>query len=283
MKRIPYLFIVFVLGVASTTQAGTKEELMRLQADVLALRNQMQQFEKTLNERTDSIRSLVVQLNDQVGNCSLKLSSISSALEKQTTTDSSTMETALKDVKELASRLDDTNTRISALATQISEMNVQTKPLAQRAFLAAGVSPDGVLSPDQVFREADEDLIQGHFDLAIQGFNAFLTNFPTNDRADDAQYNVGVAFYNAQKYSESIAALTKVINEYSTGDKVAAALFKRAMAEMNLQQKDSAVADFRTLVNKYASSPEGNLAKAELSKMGIDASRTPARPAVKKS
>jgi hypothetical protein len=83
MKRIAYLFVIGILGVASTAQAGVKEELIRLQADVLALKNQISLLDKTFTERTDSIRSLVTQLNDQVGRTSLVLGKISNVLETQ--------------------------------------------------------------------------------------------------------------------------------------------------------------------------------------------------------
>jgi tol-pal system protein YbgF len=282
MKRVPCLFFIFVLGMASATHAEQKTELVRLQADVLALQNQVRQLEKTFNESTESIRSLVVQLNDQVGKSSLVLNKISTTLENQTSGDAAALQAILKDVKDLSSRMDETNTRMSALAQQIADMKVQTKPVAQRAFQTPPGSSETPLSPDQIFGEAYNDLIQEHFDLAIQGFNAFLANFPTNEKADDAQYNIGEAFYSAKRYSEAIAAFTKVINDYSTGDKVASALFKRALAQLTLQQKDAAVADFRNIITKFAAAPEANLAKIELTKLGIDPAKAGAKPPIKK-
>lgn len=282
MKRFIYPLFICILGVASSTHADQKTELVRLQADVLALQAQIRQLEKTFNERTDGIRSLVVQLNDQVGKSSLALAKITSTLENQSSGDTATLQSILKEVKDLSSRMDDTNTRLSAIAQQVADLKVQTKPIAQRAFQNQPDSPDAALSPDQVFSEAYNDLIQGNFDIAIMGFNAFLSNFPTNEKADDAQYNIGEAFYNAKKYSESVAAFTKVINDYSTGDKVASALFKRGQAEMELRQKDAAVTDYRAVIAKYPASPEANLAKAELTKMGIDPARTTTKPIKKK-
>src|SRR5512136_1423930 len=134
MKRIGYLFIIILLGVASTAQAGVKEELIRLQADVLALQNQMRQLEKTFTERSDTIRSLVVQLNDQVGKTSLALGKISTSLEAQSSGDVAAVQSVLKEVKDLAGKMDDANMRISALAQQIVDMKVQTKPISQRTI-----------------------------------------------------------------------------------------------------------------------------------------------------
>ncbi len=283
MKRIGYLFIITLLGVASTAQAGVKEELVRLQADVLALQNQMRQLEKSFTERTDAIRSLVVQLNDQVGKTSLALGKISTSLEAQSTGDMAAVQSVLKEVKDLAGKMDDANMRISALAQQIVDMKVQTKPIAQRAFQNVADNPAQLSSSaEQIYSEAYNDLIQGNLDFAIQGFMAFLKSFPTNDKADDAQYNIGEAYYNDGKYAQAIAAFSKVLTDYGSGGKAASALFKRGKAELALMQKEGAIADFKTVVEKYPNAPEANLAKSELLKLGVDPSKPAAKTPVKK-
>ena len=283
MKRIGYLFIIMLLGVASTAQAGVKEELIRLQADVLALQNQLRQLDKTFTERTDAIRSLVVQLNDQVGKTSLALGKISTSLEAQSSGDAAAVQSVLKEVKDLSSKMDDANMRISALAQQIVDMKVQTKPLAQRTFQNAADNPAQLSSSaEQIYSEAYNDLIQGNLDFAIQGFTAFLRNFPTNDKADDAQYNIGEAYYNDGKYAQAIVAFSKVLTDYGSGDKAASALFKRGKSELALQQKEGAIADFKTVIGKYPNEPEAALAKSELQKLGIDPSKPPAKTPVKK-
>jgi tol-pal system protein YbgF len=271
-----------VLGVASTAQAGVKEELVRLQADVLALKNQISLLEKTFTERTDGIRSLVVQLNDQVGKSSLALGRISNLLETQSSGDSATQQTLLQEIKNLSGKMDDANTRISALALQIAEMKVQTKPITPRFYQTAGDNPDALaLSADRIYSEAYNDLIQGNFDMALEGFNAFLKNFPTNEKADDAQYGIGEAYYNNKKYPAAIAAFTKVVTDYASGSKVASALYKRGKAQLVLQQNENAIADFKTVIEKYATAPESSLARAELEKLGIDPARL-LKPGIKK-
>ncbi len=280
MKRIGQLCLMVILGLATTVRAGTKEELVRLQADVLALQNQVRQLEKTFAERTDGLQSLVVQLNDQVGKSSLVLGKITTALESQSTGDSTTMQAVLKEVRDLSVKMDDTNTRISALAQQIADMKVQSKPVAQRAFQELPDNPDAA-SADQIYNQAYNDLVQGNLDLAIQGFSAFLKSFPSSDKAVNAQYSIGEAYLNKGKFPEAVAAFDQVIAGYPAGDKTASALFKRAKAQLALQQRDAAVADFKTVVDKFPASSEASLAKAELTKLGIDTAR-PARPPIKK-
>lgn len=294
MKRTTQMILIAILGVGSLAYAitssgipspspdGTKEEIMRLQADVLALKNQISLLDKTFTERTDSIRSLVVQLNDQVGKSSMVLGKVMTSLETQSSGDTSMQQSVLQEIKGLSSKMDDANTRISALAQQVSDIQVQSKPITQRLFQTASDNPDMLaMAADQIYGEAYNDLIQGNLELAIEGFSAFLKDFPTNEKADDAQYSIGEAYYASRKYQDAIEAFARVISNYASGGKVPSALYKRGKAAMALQQKDAAVADFKSVLEKYPTAPEANLARAELDKLGIDTSKL-AKPAVKR-
>jgi tol-pal system protein YbgF len=272
MKRIPYLLIILLLIVSSTAFGGTKEELMRLQNDVLALQNQLRLLDKTLREQTDGIRSLVAQLNDQIGKTNQLVTRISTTLENQSSGDKSAGQALLQEIRNLATKVDDTSTRISALAQQVADMKVQSKPLTQRLYQ----TPDGGIAPDaadQVYDQAYNDLIQGNLDMAMEGFTAFIKNFPTNDKADDAQYNIGEAYYNSNRLPQAIAAFTRVVNEYPSGDKVASAYFKRAKAELASQDRESAIGDFKTVMEKFDTAPEAGLAQIELDKLGVSRSK----------
>ena len=282
MKRIVYLFIIGFLGVASTAQAGVKEELIRLQADVLALKNQISMIDKTFTERTDSIRSLVTQLNDQVGRTSLVLGKISTVLETQSSGDTTLQQSLLQEIKQLSGKMDDANTRISALAQQVADLKVQSKQITPRLYQSAGNNPDALaLSADQIYSEAYNDLVQGNVDMAIEGFTAFLRNFPTNERADDAQYYIGEAYYNGKKYPEAIAAFQKVVTDYATGSKVPSGLYKLGKAKLATSQSEGAIEDFKKLIQLYPTATEAGLARAELERMGINPAKF-AKPAAKK-
>ena len=282
MKRIVYLFIIGFLGVASTAQAGVKEELIRLQADVLALKNQISMIDKTFTERTDSIRSLVTQLNDQVGRTSLVLGKISTVLETQSSGDTTLQQSLLQEIKQLSGKMDDANTRISALAQQVADLKVQSKQITPRLYQSAGNNPDALaLSADQIYSEAYNDLVQGNVDMAIEGFTAFLKNFPTNERADDAQYYIGEAYYNSKKYPEAIAAFQKVVTDYAAGSKVPSGLYKLGKAKLATSQSEGAIEDFKKLIQLYPTAIEAGLARAELERMGINPAKF-AKPAAKK-
>jgi tol-pal system protein YbgF len=177
--------------------------------------------------------------------------------------------------------VDDTATTLSALALQVSEMKVQSKAMNERAYQSASGDPAALsLSADSIFNEAYNDLVQGNFDLAIEGFTAFIKNFPSSEKADDAQYNIGEAYYNSRRLPQAVASFTRVIDDYPAADKVASAYFKRGKAEVALGENENAIEDFKLIVQKYPTAPEASLAKTELENLGVNLSRQtkPAKP-----
>jgi tol-pal system protein YbgF len=274
MKRIVYsLLFGVVLGASPSAQGGTKEELVRLQTDVLALTNQIRLLEKTFSEQTEGLKGLVGQLNDQMGKSNALLGKITNLLETRSASDKTGNQSLLQEVRNLNQKIDDTGTRISALANQVSELKVQSNAMAERRFQSPTEASAPSMSADTIFNEAFNDLVQGNTDLAIQGFSSFVTNFPTSEKADDAQYYIGEAYYNSKKLPDAVAAFTKILRDYPTGDKVASSLYKRGLAEVALREKENAVEDFKTVLQRYPSSPEAGLARNQLESLGIDPSK----------
>ncbi len=283
MKKTIYISLIFLLlAAAPSAQAGTKEELMRLQSDILALQNQIRIIEKSFNDQAEGIKSLVVQLNDQVGKSNQLLTKISSTLDNQAAGGRSTDQALLQEMRNLSGKIDDTATRLSALAQQVADMKVQSQPLTQRAYQSLGnEGSNPSISPDAVYKQAYNDLVQGNLDLAIEGFSAFTRNFPTDDKADDAQYYIGEAYLNQKKLPQAVTAFTRVLTDYPNGDKMPSAYFKRGKAELAMGEKDNAIEDFKTVVRKYPSAPESNLAKSELDNLGVNLNK-PAKSATTK-
>jgi tol-pal system protein YbgF len=256
------LLITFLVAVPSL-KAGTKEELLRLQSDVLALQNQIREFEKTFNERTDGLKSLVVQLNDQVAKSNMILDKVSTTLQNQESGVRATDQALLQEIRALSGKMDDAATRISVLAQQLSELSVQSKPLKKEESPVPGVSPD------TLYNQAFNDLVSGNLDLAIQEFNSYLDTYPGGDKAAAALFNIGEAYRNQGKQREAIAAFTQVINDHPGTDSIPSALYKRGMAELSVQESDNAIADFKNIVQKFPTAPESELAKEQLRKLGV--------------
>jgi tol-pal system protein YbgF len=264
MKRKPSFFLTIVfLIIVPLAQAGTKEDVMRLQSDVLALQKQIQELDKSYNERMDGLKSLVVQLNDQVAKSNLVLENIRSILTTQNTGMRSADQTVLQEIRALSGKIDDTTTSVSAMAQQLNELKVQSKAMDQDA------SSKRSLSPESMYNQAFNDFVQGNFDLAIQGFTVYINTYPGGDKAASALLNIGEAYSSQKKLPQAIAVFTRIINEYSQAPAVPTALYKRAKCELDLQKKDDAIADLKNIMDKYANTSEAENAKTELQQLGV--------------
>ena len=270
-RKTVFCLLASLLFLWPSARAGTKEEIMRLQSDVLTVQNQVREFEKTFTERTDGLKSLVVQLNDQVAKTNLILERVSKTLENQAAGERSKDEILLREIRALSGKMDDTATQISVLAQQMADLKVQAKPLGSTGA-SSGAPPE-----ESIYNQAFSDYMAGNFDLAIQGFNDYLNINPAGDKAAATHFYIGDSYSRLGKASEAIAAFTRVINDYPGAQQTASALLNRGRAELAVRESDNAIEDFRAVVGKFPSTLEAERAKEELRKLGVSTTK-PAAP-----
>ena len=111
------------------------------------------------------------------------------------------------------------------------------------------------------------DYAAGQFDLAVDGFQAFIRTFPTSPKAAEAQLYIGYSLYNAGRNTEAIAALQKVISDYPQSGSVSSAYYKLGLTYEALKQPDNARKAFETVVQKYPNSSDGVMAQQALERL----------------
>jgi tol-pal system protein YbgF len=269
MKRIIFFcLLIAFLSALNTASAGTKEDLMRLQSDVLQLQKQVLELGRSLNEKLDGLKSLVVQLNDQVAKSNVLLSKVSATLDNQASGVRSSDQTLLREIQALSAKVDESATRFSALAQQVADLKVQSKPIQEKG----GGQSSGF--PEALYSQAYQDFTQGNFDLAAEGFKDYLENSPAGSMAPAAQLNIGEVFFSQNKLPQAIDAFTRVIEAYPNSDKVPPALYKRGRAKLAMKQNENAIEDFNNLIKQYPTSSEADLAKIELQNLGIGTTKS---------
>jgi tol-pal system protein YbgF len=137
---------------------------------------------------------------------------------------------------------------------------------------SAGGGNPGAPAPipaDTLYQNALRDFTGGRYDLARQEFSDYMTNFPTNDLASNAQFYLGEIDYAQGNYKAAIGAYTKVIAQYPRSFKVAASQLKKAQAEIKLGNKQAGIRDLHEVVRKYPGSDEARQAQARLRELGV--------------
>jgi tol-pal system protein YbgF len=264
-KSILFHLFLILFVFTSFAQAGTKEELMRLQQDVITLQNQFRAYESTLNENNTSIsglKTLIEQLNDQVAKSNMLLEKVLSAIEQQPSGNRSEENEILPEIQSLSNKIDDMAMSLSALARQVSDLKIQSTPIN------TSVSSD-LSSADALYDQAFNDLLDENYDLAISGFNTYLTQFPNGNKATDALYNIGAAYFYKKQYQQAIDTFTRVIEENADSAKVALALLRRGEAFLENKNTDMAIKDFKEVIKRYPDASEAALAKDNLQNLGV--------------
>ncbi len=284
MDRVSRFLLLLVSLSAGNALAGTKEELIRLQSDVLQLTNQIQLLQKSVSENDAILKTLLEQLSDRVAGLKVSLDGFNQTLKQDvqnSRADSKLVTDQLAQaVQTLSSKLDDTNSRIATLSQKLEESKAATE---NKLNVLTGASSSGTnvnVPPDQMYNAAYNDYLLGNYDLAIQAFRDYLQRFPNSELSDDAMYYIGVSYFDQKKYDQAIQSFEQLIQLYPKGNKVSTARFKKAMALQAIQKTADAIAELQYVYANYPDSPEANLAEQELRRMGV--TPTPPAPVRKK-
>ena len=100
-----------------------------------------------------------------------------------------------------------------------------------------------------------------------------MQNYPTTDRASNAQFYIGEGDYAQGNYAQAIEEYNKCIEQYPDGNKVAAAQLKKGYAYIALGQTQAGAKELRSLIQRYPDSSEAKVARQRLQKLTTAARR----------
>ncbi len=269
----------FLMAAAAPAAAADKVH-QQLMAEIRMLQEQQQQLQQLLGGLADTLKVVTAKLDDQSG-----------ASRKGFADQKLLIDNVAEGVRVLREKADDTNVRLSTVSQELDAMRqavasmtaptVSIGPPGQApptgtdpgAVPAPGATATGsapsssappLISPQRMFDNAYSDYMAGQYDIAVQGFKAFISSFPRSDKADDAQLNIGNAYYSAGKYQEAIDAFQQVIADYAQSDSMPIAYYKMGLAYTELKQLDLARKAFEAVIEKYPTAYEAILAKQRL-------------------
>ncbi len=119
-------------------------------------------------------------------------------------------------------------------------------------------------SPQRLYEQASGSYSAGLYDLAIEGFQAYIRSFPKSDMADDAQLQIGHSYLAQGKNDKAVEEYDKVIRTYPGGNAVPDAYYKKGIALADLKQIEQARAAFETVAKNFPDSTAATLARQRL-------------------
>jgi tol-pal system protein YbgF len=242
---------------------------------------------RILQEQSQLLQNMVATLAEAI-------KAVNARIDQQAETDRRTaadakllIDTLTKDLSIVREKADDTNVRAGSISQEIDALrqlvqqalarqSTSVDPTTPASTTASSTTPaPGITappttstgaSPTRTYDQAYSDFTAGLYDLAIDGFEAFLRDFSTATQAPNAQFYIGQAYLNDAKYDKAVAAFEKLIRLYPASSRVPEAYYSKGIALRSLKQVDQARASWETVTKNYPDSPAASLAKQALGK-----------------
>jgi tol-pal system protein YbgF len=121
---------------------------------------------------------------------------------------------------------------------------------------------------DQQNYDAAFALLQARkYDEAAPAFEAFLSQFPTSPRADNAVYWLAETHYVRGRYNDALPVFRRVIEQYPQSDKVPDALLKVGYCQDELGDRAAARQSLQEVMRQFPDTTAARLASQRLDRL----------------
>jgi tol-pal system protein YbgF len=287
-KRFSSGFILFLtVSLALSSSPDKQEKAYELiYKDVQLLKQQILALDKKIDQNAEDIQGIRDQLKELLNLTRQFRSEQASAREEQRrlpaqyqillekvetiNTQLAQFSEDLIEIKRVALPLADQVTEEETPETNPSESRLSQEPKdsarpPSEEEEQSSISPN--LSPNEVYNMARSDYLKGNFELAIEGFMIYKSQFPESPLADDALYWIGECYFSQEKYDEAVEHFNELILNYPGGDKIPAAYLKKGISLSEQGKKDEALSVFKLLITKYPLEEETKIAQQKIREM----------------
>jgi tol-pal system protein YbgF len=292
MRKTLIICLAVVAALGSSLSAADREH-EQLMADLRMLQEQTLRLHQMIGGLESVFATLTTRLDDQ-----------SVAMQTAFADQRLTTESVASGVRILREKLDETNVRLSSLSQEVEALRVSIPPPApvplqllvdpetglpmSNAPTEVGETPEGAptadasaapppppvfaaappgVSPRRMYDTAWSDYTSGQWGLAIQGFEAYIENFPRSELTDDASFYIGQTHFAEGSFEDAVAAFEQVLLNYPDGNIVPEASYKRGLALDRLGQTDRARQAFERVAENYSDHMMAILAQQALDRL----------------
>lgn len=273
MKIYPLFPIILLLASAA---CAPQAEIVKMNTDVTEARDDAKTAKARVLEMQKRLD--VLEANAKGTGDIQKVIADYGAKTDQLATDIQLLQGKLEEnnfrIAELSQKLDDKTFKIAELSGKIDALEAKVK------LLSAGTgtgqpgavekdkqSAPAMSEPSEAYRQAKTDYDKGNFDLALAGFQNYVSQFPETTLADKAQYWVGECYYAKKEFGKAVEAFSKVIKSYPKSDKAAGAKLKIGLSYLNEKNTAKAKEYLNKVIKEHPDTNEAEIAKDRLHKI----------------
>jgi len=282
LKKV-VLVVTLMLGLRLFTPlpaGAVAKEIIQLQRDVALLQQQLRDLQRSVDEKTAVLKTLVEQALDAVNRMNLTVNNLERAVRETQAGAEARVDSLGTQVAALRDSLDELRVRVAKLSEQMIEAQGVLRgvdarlaspppPAEQASESPAAPAAPAIPSADTLYDTALRDFTTGKYDLARQQFSDYLKHYGETQLAGNAQFYIGETYYQQKNYQQAIAEYDKVLTKYPKSYKLAAAQLKKGYALLELNDRTGGIRALRTVIRDYPNSEEARLARARLQRLGV--------------
>ena len=176
---------------------------------------------------------------------------------------------------EVSQKLDDKSVKIAELSARVEDLESKVKLMgagtgtiaAAQSVTGGGKAASKTIEPSEAYRQAKSDYDKGNFDLALEGFQNYVAQFPDSSQADAAQYWAGECYYSKKSFDKAVEAFSKVIKNYPRSEKVPGAKLKIGFSYLNEKNYTRAKEYLNRVIKEHPNTTEAQIAKDKIRKI----------------
>ena len=287
--------LLCLLAMPALLSGAPNKDIVALQREIATLEENIRALQRSLDEKLAAMAAIQNQILDAATKSNTSVAVLESGLRDRVTEQlrglagpvaglNAKMDQMANDFQALRVSVDDLGSRFNKMQTQITDLGntvkVMQAPPAPPSGGSAGGAPPSGMSAQQIFDNARRDLTGGNLDLAIQGFTEYLKYFGSTELAPEAQYSIGVAYYNKNDFASAAQAFDAVLERFQENPKTPDAMYMKGMALLRSGQRTDAAKEFLNVIEKYPRSEVAEKAKTQRRALGfsVPSSGATARP-----
>jgi tol-pal system protein YbgF len=248
------------------------KDILQLQADMIRLSQQVKQLQTSVDQNNAALKGLVEKMSDQVNTVAAGMQQMTQALVDSVKSQGDKTSSELRGILTNFTSL---NNSLTELQEGLSSVRAQINSISQQVTTMKTTTVEPLAGPDDLMRSAMVDYLAGNYELAISGFQEFLSKYPNDPRAADAQLSRGEALFNQKKYDLAVIEYDLFLQKFPQSDKTRTALYKKGLAQSE-QNDPQAVTTLNRVVKEFPGTSEATNAQQKVRDLGA-AQRRPAR------
>lgn len=255
---------VRLLPLAALFAAGgcfaTRNDVRVVQSDLASFRTELLKANADQREALAAALRTLAVASDSVKVMSNRLTSVQGDVRGGLRDVNEQLIQVQELLKQSASRLEVLRKEQEIRANQAAQ--VPTVPPAgypmtaadSAARASAGAPGAPTTGPIELYNSGRSQLARGSWSTAREIFQDLLTNFPTSDKAPDAQLGIGQTYEGEKQNTAALAAYGVVVQKYPESSAAPTSLWKRANILIDLNRPAEAKPLLQQIVTRYKTS-----------------------------